>query len=114
MDLLIDVFKEINAEGINESDIVRVKRVGHGTDKEGTILVEMESEDTKIKVMKTKKCLMKHQNPMLRKLKMRNMKSLEQMNQENNLYKILSLIPSGDQFVLSGSGKIVRRNDAAN
>ena len=33
----------------------------------------------------------------------------EQMNQENNLYKILSLIPSDDQFVPSGSGKVLRR-----
>ena len=115
MELVIEVFREINAEGVSESeDIVKVKRVGHCADKVGTILVEMKSEDDKIKVMKAKKSLMKHQNLMLRKLKIRNMKSLEQMNQENNLYKILSLIPSGDQFVLSGSGKIVRRNDLAN
>ena len=115
MELVIDVFKVINAEGVNEyEDIVKVKRVGHGTDKDGTILVEMKSEDAKIRIMKTKKCLMKHQNLMLRKLKIRNMKSQEQMNQENNLYKILSLIPSGDQLVLSGSGKLVKRNDLAN
>jgi hypothetical protein len=89
MDLVIDVFKEINNEGVKESlYIVPITRVGNGKEKEGTILVEMKSEDVKIKVMTTKECLIKHQNPMIRKLKLRNMKSLEQIFQENNPYKI--------------------------
>ena len=38
----------------------------------------------------------------------RNLKYQKEMNQE-----IVSLIPSGDQFVLSGSGKLIRRSTSA-
>ena len=114
MELVVEVLSEVNAKGVTVyENIVRVKRVGQGGDKEGTILVEMKSEEAKIKIMKTKKCLMQHLNPTWRKLKIRNMKSNEQMNHENNLYQILSLIPSGNQFVLSGSGKLVKRTASA-
>ena len=76
--------------------------------KLGTILVEIATEEAKIKIMKAKKTLLKHPNMMKRKVKIRNMKTKEQMTYENNLYQLLSLLPDGNQFGLNGIGKLVK------
>ena len=58
--------------------------------------------------MKAKKALLKHPNLMKRKIKIRNMKSKEQMTFENNLYQLLSLLPDGNQYGLNGIGKLIK------
>ena len=95
------ILSDIDAEDLSDA-IVKVKRVGQSVVKPGTILVEIKTEDCKIKIMKAKKVLLKHSNLMKRKVKVRNMKSKEQMMHENNLYQLLSLLPNGDRFGLIG------------
>ena len=58
--------------------------------------------------MKAKKALLKHPNLMKRKIKIRNMKSKEQMTFENNLYQLRSLLPNGNQYGLNGIGKLIK------
>ena len=51
---------------------------------------------------------MMHQNMLRLNVEIRNMKSKEQMQNENNIYQILSMLPTGNQFILNGVGKITK------
>ena len=108
-ELVEEILLDIEADGLNVCDVIaKVKRVGQNDSKPGTILVEITTEESKIKIMKAKKVLLKHPNLMKRKIKIRNMKSKEQMTFENNLYQLLSLLPNGNQYGLNGVGKLIK------
>ena len=111
VNLVKQVIKLINAEGVNaEEDVVKVVRKGHkpatGTQSErhGTLLVELKSTDVKAKIMKTKKSLASH--PHLKEVRISNMKSQTQMNQDYFNRQLLRMIPGGDQFYISGTGAL--------
>jgi len=109
-ELVEEILLDVNTDGLNVSDVItKVKRVSQSDSKPGTILVEITSEESKIMIMKAKKVLLKHPNLMRRKIKIRNMKSKEQMTFENNLYQLLSLLPDGNQYGLNGVGKLIKR-----
>jgi glutaredoxin-related protein len=109
-ELVEEILADVNADGLNVFDaITTVKRVGQSETKAGTILVEIVTDEAKVKIMKAKKTLLKHPNMMKRKIKIRNMKSKEQMTYENNLHQLLSLVPDGNQFGLNGIGKLIKR-----
>ena len=110
---VIAVIQEINPEGVNaETDVVKVERKGYKpavenkTEKLGVVLVELRNTEVKAKIMKTKKVLANHHFANLRSLRINNMKTVDQINQERFNREVLRLVPGGDQFYLTGSGAI--------
>ena len=74
--LVRSVFKEINAREVDiDNDIVKVMRQGASNENLGTVMVEMRSDEARASIMKTKKVLEHYNNPGLRKLTIKNMKS---------------------------------------
>ena len=92
-ELVEEILIDVNADGLNVSEaITKVKRVGQSDTKAGTILVEIVTDEAKINIMKAKKSLLTHPNLMKRKIKIRNMKSKEQMTYENFLLCLMEII----------------------
>ena len=77
---MLDVFTEIRAQGVDvETDIKKTvrkgfkaeSRPGAGDSKLGTVLVEVANTEVKGKIMKTKKVLENHVNPIMKNLKIK-------------------------------------------
>ena len=109
--LVKHVIKAINAEGVNaEEAVVKVVRKGHKpatatqSERHGTLLVELKSIDVKAKIMKTKKSLASH--PGLKEVRISNMKTQSQMNQDFFNRQVLKMIPGGHQYYISGTGAL--------
>jgi hypothetical protein len=67
----------------------------------------LKSEEVKFKFLKAKKIRMAHQNMLRINVKIQNMKSKEQMQNENNIHQILPMLPPGNQFILNPNGRPV-------
>lgn len=113
MDAAKQVIRAINAEGVNaEDDVIKVSRKGFkpatATQSEwgGTVFVELKSAEVKAKVMKAKKCLANNSD--LKDLRISNMKTQQQINQDYFNRQVLKLIPDGHQFYISGTGALRR------
>lgn len=103
------VINEINAEGVNsEEDVIKVTRKGMkpatATQREwpGTLLVELKSTDVKARVMKAKKSLANHAE--LKEVKISNMKTQQQMNQDFINRQMLKMLPEGHKYYITGTG----------
>ena len=111
MDAAKHVIKAINAEGVDaEADVVKVSRKGFkpatATQSEwgGTVFVELKSAEVKAKVMKAKKCLAN--NNELKDVRISNMKTQHQINQDYFNRQILKMIPGAEKFYISGTGAL--------
>ena len=100
------------AEGVDpEHDVVKVERRGYKAannqqpEKLGTVMVELSSTDVKGKVMRSKKILETKQNE-LAKLKIRNMKTKAEMNQDYFNRQVLKMIPGGEKFYIGANGAL--------
>ena len=72
-------------------------------------MVKICDENFKVKIMKNKKELKNHADEGLKKLKIMNFKSQEQILYENALRSVLSIMPNGDQYELNGTMRLVSR-----
>ena len=111
-DIVKKVIAEVGAQGVDpERDVVKLERRGykaatsHQTEKLGTVMVELSSSDVKAKVMKAKKILESKPDPLSR-LRIRNMKTLAELNQENFNRQILKMVPGGERFFIGANGAL--------
>ena len=81
-------------------------RPGAGDAKLGTVLVEVSNVDVKSKIMKNKKVLENHTNPSIKNLKIKNMKTQEQLNYEFSTRQLLRMVPGGDGWYVAGNGRL--------
>ena len=109
------VVKEVNAEGVNpQIDVTKAVRVGFkaesrpGADdgKLGKLEFEVSNAEVKAKIMKTKKKLEKHSNETLRKIKIHNKKTQDQINQDFTNRQLLKMIPGGNAWYIAGNGQL--------
>ena len=110
-----DAISEIGAPNvITNIHITKVIRKGHKAETRpgandgrlGTVLVEVSTTDVKAAIMKSKKRLENHVNPVMKNLKIKNMKSQEQMNQEFATRQLLKMVPGGNQWYVAGNGQL--------
>ena len=111
LDLVKAVFREINASNVDpDRDIIKVVRQGATNENLGSVMVEMSSDDTRASLMKTKKVLETHNNPGLRKLIIKNMKSRLELKVDIALNEILKKMPGGEQCYVANNGHIREKN----
>ena len=98
---------EINARDVNpEQDIIKVHRQGATSENLGTVFVEMVSDEVRASVMKTKKVLEQHQNPCLRRIIIKNMKSRQEMKMDIAMNEMLKKLPGGENLYIANNGHI--------
>ena len=103
---------QLNIEDfVPEDDIKKVVRKGNRNGKLGSIFVKISDESFKVRIMKSKKELKNHTNPELKKVKIMNFKTQEQIIFENALRNVLAIIPNGDQFELTGNMRLISRKE---
>ena len=78
----------------------------------GTVLVEVSNLDVKAKIMKNKKVLESHANPEMKNLRIKNMKTQEQMNYEHSTRQLLKMVPGGDSWYVAGNGRLTQTRPA--
>ena len=112
-------FREINAAGVEvKHHIMKAVRVGFKAESErganngnlGTVKVEMRDEESRAAIMKTKHQLKNHPQLVMRNLVIQNLKSREEMKNENFNYGILKMVTNGNNFYIGGNGHIRRRD----
>jgi hypothetical protein len=92
-----------------DEDILEVERKGHLKGKLGSIFVKVQDEDLKRKIMKKKKELLNSTDPELKKLKIMNFKTQEQILYENALRNVLSIVPNGNLYEINGNMRLVSK-----
>ena len=101
------LFREINAPGVNiDTDITKVVRQGATDENLGTVMVEMRSDESRASIMKTKGSLAGHNNPGLRKVIIRNMKTRHELKVDIALNQMLKKFPGGENFYIANNGHI--------
>ena len=101
------VFSEIDAEGIDlDKDIVQVVRKGVDGTRLGTVFVEMATEEARGRIMKKKRNLAFHSNPIYRKLIVKNMKQHSELKMDIALNELLRRMPGGENYFIASSGHI--------
>ena len=75
----------------------------------GTVKVEMRSEECRAAIMKTKFQLKNHPQTVMKKLTIQNLKSREEMKNENFNYDILKMVTNSNEYYIGGNGHIRRR-----
>ena len=110
--LVRSVFYEINAREVDiDNDIVKVTRQGATNENLGTVMVEMRSDEARASIMKTKKVLEHHNNPGLRKLIIKNMKSRLELKIDIALGDILKKFPGGENYYVANNGHIREKSE---
>jgi len=111
--------KEIAAPGVDvKNDVVKAIRVGYRAESApgannlnlGTVKVEMRTEECRASVMKTKYQLKNHPQAVMKNLVVQNLKSRDEMKNENFHYDILKMITKSNDFYVGGNGHIRRRD----
>ena len=103
-----DVIRQINADGVNPADIVKVQRKGYKartgekSERLGTVLVELSSAEVRTKIMKSKKVL--ENIPQLKDIRISNMKSQNEVSQAYFNRQMLKMVPGGEKFYIAGNG----------
>ena len=113
-DMVIGVLREVKAPGLDPNvDVVKVKRKGFRAEASGnskaslgTVLVQLRNQEVRAKIMKNKNCLLNHQDEKLRNLKIRNMKTQSEMNQDFTNRQLLKMLPGGDKWYIAGNGSL--------
>ena len=88
-----------------EVTVVQTKRLVGRDNKPGLVKVALDSLESKIKVLKSKKNL--RNNETFKRVWLRSSKSHTDRVAEMNFKKILQLVPGGDKLKISGNGKII-------
>ena len=107
-----DALAQINIEGFDTAeDILKVERKGNRNGKLGSVFVKISDKEAKKKIMKQKKELANKSDPKMKKLKIMNFKTQEQIIFENALRGLLALIPSGSNYELNGNMRLVTKQN---
>ena len=94
IELVQALFREINAQNVDtDKDILIVVRRGVSDQNQGSVMVEMSSDETRASIMKTKWRLETHSNPQLRRVIIRNMKERHELKVDIALNQMLKLLP---------------------
>ena len=113
------VLAEVRAEGVNvETDVVKAVREGFKPESRpgandgwlGTVLVELQSDEMKTKIMKTKKCLESHPNETIKKLIIKNAKTKAEMRMERMANSLLKMNPEGQNYYFAANGNLRPKN----
>ena len=101
---------QVQAPNVNmETDVLRVVRKGAVSGNLGTVMVELASAEIKGNIMRSKKVLMTNPNPMLKNLKIKNMKSRTELKMERSLNELLKRIPNCENFYFSNNGQLQQK-----
>ena len=103
---------EIQAPNVDiEKDVKSAVRYGSIENNNlGVVMVEMSSTVSRASIMKSKKILETHNNPIMRKLIIKNMKSKSELKTERTLKELLKLLPGGGaNFYIASNGQIKER-----
>jgi len=101
---------EINAPGVDVvRDVIKAERVGSNENYFGTVKIEMRDDNSRASVMKTKKFLANHSNPIMRNLVVGNLKTNSQMALENFARDLLKLVPGGNDLFIAANGHLRQR-----
>ena len=102
---------EIRAPGVEvDRDVTKAVRVGVKDDYLGTVKVEMLNDAARASIMKNKKNLENHQNPAMKNLIIKNLKSEDQMRMENFARDVLQILPGGDNYFVAGNGRLRQKD----
>ena len=88
-----------------EVNVVQTKRLPGRENKPGLVKVALDSRESKIKVLQSKKEL--KDNESFKKVWIRTSKTHAERVAEMNFKKILQLVPGGEKLRISGNGKII-------
>ena len=111
IELVKALFREINAPNVDvEKDILKVLRRGATEQNQGSVMVEMSSDESRASVMKSKWRLETHPNPGLRKVIIRNMKERNELKVDIALNQMLKLIPGGQNLYIANNGHLREKN----
>jgi len=104
---------EIRAPGVEVArDITKAVRVGAKEDYLGTVKVEMLNDASRASIMKNKRSLGNHQNPVIKNLIIKNLKSEDQMRMENFARDVLQILPGGSNYFVAGNGHLRQKGPA--
>ena len=114
IDNVREALSHIRAPGVVDNDIVKAVRKGFkeetrqgaGDAKLGTVLVEISNTEVKGRIMKNKRVLENHVNPILKNLRIKNMKSQDQLNHEFATRQMLKMVPGGEGWYVAGNGRL--------
>jgi hypothetical protein len=99
------------APGVNvDRDVIKAIRVGSKEEYLGTVKVELLNDETCASIMKQKKFLVRHQNPTMRNLYIKNLKSEDQMRMENFARDLLKMLPDGNNYFVAGNGHLRQKD----
>ena len=102
---------EVRAPGVEVArDITKAVRVGAKDDYLGTVKVEILNDESRASIMKNKKNLGNHQNPAMKNLIIKNLKSEDQMRMENFARDVLQMVPGGNNFFIAGNGRLRQKD----
>ena len=114
-----NAINQVHAQGVDASyDIIKAVRVGYksetapgaGNGNLGTVKVEVRTEDARAKIMKSKTNLKNHPDPIFKKLVIQNLKSREEMKNENFHYDILKIATNSNEYYVAGNGHIRKKD----
>ena len=101
---------EINGPDVDTvRDVIKAERVGSSENYFGTVKIEMRDDNSRASVMKTKKHLATHSNPIMRNLVVGNLKTNSQMALENFARDLLKLVPGGNELFVAANGHLRQR-----
>ena len=101
---------EVNAPGVvMMRDVLKAERVGSSESYLGTVKVEMKDDISRASIMKNKRNLEFHNNPHMRNLIVKNLKSENQMTIENFARDLLKMIPGGTEVFMAANGHLRQR-----
>ena len=110
LDNVREALNEIKAPGVNTGrDVVKAIRFGSSDTYLGTVKVEMIDDPTRASIMKSKKNLAFHHNPIMRDLVVKNLKSENQMSLENFARDLLKMVPGGSDVFMAANGHLRQR-----
>ena len=102
---------EVRAPGVEVNrDITKAVRVGVKDDYLGTVKVEMLNDVSRASIMKNKKSLGNHQNPVMKNLIIKNLKTEDQMRMENFARDVLQIFPGGNNYFIAGNGHLRQKD----
>ena len=87
-------------------------RVGQSENYLGIVKVEMRDEASRSSIMKTKKNLVYHPDPVVKTLRINNLKPDGQMALHNFSHDLFQMIPGGHNFYVAPNGHIRQRGSS--
>ena len=102
---------EVKAPGVEVyRDVTKAVRVGGRDEYLGTVKVEMLNDASRASIMKNKKSLANHLNPVMKNLIIKNLKSEDQMRMENFARGVLQMLPGGHSYYVAGNGHLRQKD----